>query len=61
MKHLVLYYDKYKTIPQVKTFGDQAAADNFISAKTKAGIICYEYNFNAKYEVTRNTIKSAQI
>lgn len=58
MKHLVLYYDKYKTIPQVKVLENTEETLKFIDAKTKAGIECYEYTFAAKYSVAQNVIRT---
>ncbi len=58
MKHLVMFYDKYKTIPHLKLFNNEAEMQNFIQRKTTAGIDCYEYNLNNKYSVEQKVVKS---
>lgn len=58
MNHLVLYYDKHRTIPQLQTFEDAVAMQTFIQHKLNAGITCYEYNFSTKYTVKPQVVKS---
>jgi hypothetical protein len=58
MKHLVLYYDKYKTIPHTKTFETPEEMNSFIQRKLAAGIHCLEYNFVTKYSVSPTIVQS---
>lgn len=58
MRHLVLFYDKFKTIPHCKIFDEANTMQKFIQQKTTAGIDCYEYSLDHKYSVAQQVIKS---